>query len=62
MDINSQLKKLMLVIYELLLSPSIINILMDLQIDKAHQKQIYPLYSVGISFSKYNISPTKYIL
>jgi hypothetical protein len=62
LDINSQLEKLMLVIYGLLLSPSTINISMDLQIDTARQKQIYPLYSVSISIDKYNISPTEYLL
>ena len=62
LDINSQLEKLMLVIYGLLLSPSTINISMDLQIDTARQKQIYPLYYVSISIDKYNISPTEYLL
>ena len=37
---------------------SVINILMDLQTDKACQKTNYPLYFIGISISKVNISPT----
>jgi hypothetical protein len=58
MDKNSSLKKLSLVIYTLSLSSSVMNILMDLQIDKARLKKIYRLYSID----KYIILPTEYHL
>jgi hypothetical protein len=58
---NSSSKKLLLVIYGLSVSPLIINIPMNLQTDKVHQKN-YPLYFINISIDKYNISPIKYHL
>jgi hypothetical protein len=58
MNKNSSLKKLSSVIYTLSLSSSVMNILMDLQIDKARLKKIYRLYSID----KYIILPTEYHL
>jgi hypothetical protein len=47
-DRNSPLEKLLLVIYGLSVSVFVINISMDLQTDRAHQKN-YPLHHIGIS-------------
>jgi len=56
-------KKLLSVIYGLSVSPSVINIPMDLQTDKARQKKItYFIISLLYRYTigKYNISQTKY--
>jgi len=55
---NSPSKKLFSVIFEPSVSLSVIHLLMNLQMDKAHQKKKYSLYYVNISIGKYNISPT----
>ena len=52
-------KKLLSVIYGLSVSPSVINIPMDLQTDKARQKKL-PVLLYRYTIGKYNISQTKY--
>jgi hypothetical protein len=56
---NSLLEKLSLIIYSLLINHSVINLPMDLQTDKACQKKIYPLHSVGKSIGEFNILLTR---
>jgi hypothetical protein len=56
---NASLKKLLSMIYDMLVSLLVIILLIDLLTLKAQQKIIYPFYFVGISISEYNILPTK---
>ena len=61
-DENSPSKKLLSIIYKLSVSPSIINILIDLQMNKARQKTNYQFYFIDISIGKYNILLIEYHL
>jgi hypothetical protein len=55
---NTSSEKLSLVIYDLLVSFSVIILLMDLLNAKTCQKN-YPFHFIGISIDEYNISPTE---
>jgi len=55
-DRNNLSKKLLSVICDISVSPSVILLQMDVMTDKARKKKIYSLHSIGISIAKYNIS------
>jgi len=56
MDKNDSSEKLLVVIYNLSVSPSVIILHMNLLTDKASQEKFYLLHFVDTSIIKYSIS------